>query len=226
LTKRILNINLGSNHSLAAATNMDRNTSAVPTRIARDDAFTLIELLVVIAIISILAAMMLPALSKAKQKTQGIYCLNNQKQLAMAWLIYADENNGKLVPNHDGGVTGNDQSWVLGWEDWTVDHTANTNIQYLGNTKISPYIKEVGVYKCPADIYQCGIRGTLVPRVRSVSMNGFLEGGAYAGAHASGDSHWYTGWWSYDTSSQIINPVSSTSLCLWMSIPTASTMAG
>src|SRR5579859_4484386 len=80
--------------------------------------FTLIELLVVIAIIAILAAMILPALSRAKQKTQGIYCLNNTKQMALAWIMYAGDNSEKLVYNRDGtdvGMSLPDRAWVAGW---------------------------------------------------------------------------------------------------------------
>ena len=181
--------------------------------------FTLIELLVVIAIIAILAALLLPALSRAKAKAQVSVCLSNQKQLALAWTMYADDNNGSLVPNRDGGATGfnpdgTTTSWVDGWLDFTPNTTANTNLLYLTKSKIAPYTaKSTGIYRCPGDIYNCMEWGQKMPRVRSVSMNGFIEGGAYAGEHDSYSSHWYANWWSYQKMSDIVNPVPS---MLWV----------
>jgi prepilin-type N-terminal cleavage/methylation domain-containing protein/prepilin-type processing-associated H-X9-DG protein len=176
-------------------------------KLQRKSGFTLIELLVVIAIIAILAAMLLPALTKAKQKAQGVYCLANQKQMTLAWIMFADDNNGDLVPNHDGGTTDYNLSWVPGWEDWGVNTLANTNKLYLTQSKIAPYTaKSTGIYKCPADIYKCKMYGTLMDRVRSVGMNGFIEGGAYPGDHAADGSHWYAGWWSYQKMKDIQHP--------------------
>ena len=139
--------------------------------------FTLIELLVVIAIIAILAAMILPALARAKQKTQGIYCMNNTKQLAIAWIMYAGDNDDRLVYNRDGGNVGktqNDAAWVGGWLDFNASNTDNTNKTLLTDRNRWPwgaflgtYIKSPETFKCPAD------RATVSwgPRVRSISMN-------------------------------------------------------
>jgi prepilin-type N-terminal cleavage/methylation domain-containing protein/prepilin-type processing-associated H-X9-DG protein len=161
--------------------------------------FTLIELLVVIAIIAILAAMLLPALGRAKAKAAGVACMNNGRQMMIAWRLYAEDNADKIPTSY--GSVPNTPVWVTGDLDFT-SKASNWNVDTdIKKSPLWPYCgNSPGIWKCPADKSVVRVNGQTLPRVRSVSMLSWF---------LSTDADGFTGcqgYFKYKKMSDVLNP--------------------
>jgi prepilin-type N-terminal cleavage/methylation domain-containing protein/prepilin-type processing-associated H-X9-DG protein len=165
--------------------------------------FTLLELVVVMSTLAVLSALLLPALASTKPNSKAVQCLNNQKQLALAWLMYASDNSGRLAVNCDqsGTLTNGAPSWVSGVMDWGALGSADVNTDYLVNDKYSllgGYLgRKYQVFACPATAYFVSpvqVKKGWDHRVRSVTMDAALGEGRdnikYSNQAGYG-AHWY-----------------------------------
>lgn len=153
----------------------------------RRSAFTLVEVLVVAALIGILAALLLPALSKARERGSAIVCLNNTKQLALGWQLYADDHEGVLPYNlvMSGTSLRTNLNWVNNVMTWDLSGD-NTNSAAITRAALGSYINgTAAIYRCPSDriLSTAQVGAGWAYRTRSYSMNGLIGNAGAASAN-------------------------------------------
>lgn len=139
-----------------------------------NNAFTLIELLVVMAVIGILAGMLLPALSTTSDRSQGLQCGRNLKQLGLAWSLYTKDNADHVAQNQPSAKEKLPYNWAGGWLDKLESNTDNTNQTLLKEGQLGAYMDELAAFKCPGDRLSLEINGQEHERPRSVAMNFYV----------------------------------------------------
>ena len=180
-------------------------TSACPgAGNSRQKGFTLIELLVVIAIIAILAALLLPALARAKQKAHAVMCMNNNKQLMLAWRMYGEDNNDRVVAAMNVSET-NRPNWFTGTLDYNGANASNWDInQDMVKGPLWVYTgKSKAIFKCPADQATVTVGTEKRPRVRSNSMSQVFGSGEWLDYNINAKQNV---WRTYEKLSEIVSP--------------------
>lgn len=157
------------------------------TRSSNGAGFARQDLLAGAAVLLLLLAIQVPLLGGGQAADASATCRNNLRQLIQAWLMYADENRGRIVPNNSSDPNHPLGTWVAGWIDYTSSFD-NVNTDYLVNFQktgnygmLGPYLKDASVFRCPSDASQVTIFGRRQNRVRSVAMNNWMGGSAYCG---------------------------------------------